>query len=232
VAGAILEPLFRLDGVVAGYADCTVLRGVDLEVRPGEVVALLGANGAGKSTTCAVAAGDLPVAAGRVLLDGVDVTAWPAHRRARAGVLLAPEGRGVFPGLTVAENLRTWLAEPDAVYERMPQLAARRTVLAGALSGGEQQLLTLAPALARPPRVLIADEPSLGLAPLVVRQVFEVFAELRERGVALLLVEEKATEALAIADRVAFMRLGRVVWAGPRAEVDGDRLTAAYLGVT
>ncbi|MEU7862607.1 ATP-binding cassette domain-containing protein [Nonomuraea sp. NPDC049141] len=232
VASPVAEPLFRLDGVVAGYADCTVLRGVDLEVRPGEVVALLGANGAGKSTTCAVAAGDVPLAAGRVLLDGVDVTAWPAHRRARAGVLLAPEGRGVFPGLTVEENLRTWLAEPDTVYERMPQLAARRTVLAGALSGGEQQLLTLAPALARPPKVLIADEPSLGLAPLVVRQVFEVFAELRERGVALLLVEEKATEALAIADRVAFMRLGRVVWAGPRAEVDGDRLTAAYLGVT
>ncbi|WP_433511338.1 ABC transporter permease subunit [Nonomuraea sp. CA-143628] len=231
-AAPVPAALFRLEGVVAGYADCTVLRGVDLDVRSGEVVALLGANGAGKSTTCAVAAGDRPVSAGRVLLDGVDVTTWPAHRRARAGVLLAPEGRGVFPGLTVEENLRTWLAEPDAVYERMPQLAARRTVLAGALSGGEQQLLTLAPALARPPRVLIADEPSLGLAPLIVRQVFEVFAELRERGVALLLVEEKATEALAIADRVAFMRLGHVVWAGPRAEVDGDRLTAAYLGVT
>jgi ABC-type branched-subunit amino acid transport system ATPase component len=114
----------------------------------------------------------------------------------------------------------------------MPQLAARRTVLAGALSGGEQQLLTLAPALVRPPRVLIADEPSLGLAPLVVRQVFEVFAELRERGVALLLVEEKATEALAVADRVAFVRLGRIVWSGPRSEVDAERLTAAYLGVS
>ncbi|NUW36768.1 ATP-binding cassette domain-containing protein [Nonomuraea sp. SMC257] len=227
------EPaLFRLEHVVAGYADCTVLRGVELSVRPGEVVALLGANGAGKSTACAVAAGDLPVAAGRVLLDGQDVTAWPAHRRARAGVLLAPEGRGVFPGLTVDENLRTWLDDPAAAYERMPQLAARRTVLAGALSGGEQQLLTLAPALVRPPRVLIADEPSLGLAPLVVRQVFEVFAELRERGVALLLVEEKATEALAVADRVAFMRLGRITWAGPSSEVDADRLTAAYLGVS
>lgn len=224
--------LFRLDGVVAGYGDVTVLRGVDLDVRPGEVVALLGANGAGKSTACAVAAGDVSVAAGRVLLGGEDVTAWPAHRRARAGVLLAPEGRGVFPGLTVEENLRTWLADPAPAFERMPLLAARRTVLAGALSGGEQQLLTLAPALVRPPRVLIADEPSLGLAPLVVRQVFEVFAELRERGVALLLVEEKATEALAVADRVAFMRLGRIVWAGPRSEVDDDRLTAAYLGVS
>ncbi|YCK41511.1 ABC transporter permease subunit [Actinomadura sp. ATCC 39365] len=224
-------PLFVLEDVVAGYADCTVLRGVRLEVRPGEVVALLGANGAGKSTTCAVAAGDLPVTGGRILLDGVDVTAWPAHRRARAGVLLAPEGRGVFPGLTVEENLRTWLDDPGPVYRRLPQLAARRTVAAGALSGGEQQLLTLAPALVRPPRVLIADEPSLGLAPLVVRQVFDVFAELRDRGVALLLVEEKATEALAVADRVAFMRLGAVTWTGPRSEVDGDRLTAAYLGV-
>ncbi|MFF4617534.1 ABC transporter permease subunit [Nonomuraea jabiensis] len=224
-------PLFRLEGVVAGYADSMVLRGVDLAVRPGEVVALLGANGAGKSTTCAVAAGDLAVTGGRILLDGEDVTAWPAHRRARAGILLAPEGRGVFPGLTVEENLRTWLPDPGPVYERLPQLGERRAVPAGALSGGEQQLLTLAPALVRPPRVLIADEPSLGLAPMMVRQVFDVFAELRSRGVALLLVEEKATEALALADRVAFMRLGRVTWAGPRSEVDGERLTAAYLGV-
>ncbi|MFI7125622.1 ATP-binding cassette domain-containing protein [Nonomuraea sp. NPDC050153] len=224
-------PLFRLEGVVAGYADTTVLRGVDLTVRPGEVVALLGANGAGKSTTCAVAAGDLAVTSGRILLDGEDVTAWPAHRRARAGILLAPEGRGVFPGLTVEENLRTWLPDPGPVYERLPQLAERRAVLAGSLSGGEQQLLTLAPALVRPPRVLIADEPSLGLAPMMVRQVFDVFAELRSRGVSLLLVEEKATEALAVADRVAFMRLGRVTWVGPRSEVDSERLTAAYLGV-
>ncbi|MDP4511623.1 ABC transporter permease subunit [Nonomuraea turcica] len=231
VAAGGARSLLVLDGIVAGYQDCTVLRGVDLAVRPGEVVALLGANGAGKSTTCAAAAGDLPVAAGRILLDGEDVTAWPAHRRARAGILLAPEGRGVFPGLTVEENLRTWLPGPEPVYDRLPQLAERRGVLAGALSGGEQQLLTLAPALVRPPRVLIADEPSLGLAPLVVRQIFEVFAELRERGVALLLVEEKATEALAIADRVAFMQLGSVTWAGPRSEVDSERLAAAYLGV-
>ncbi|MFI6294039.1 ATP-binding cassette domain-containing protein [Nonomuraea sp. NPDC050790] len=224
--------LFRLEGVFAGYADTTVLRGVDLEVHAGEVVALLGANGAGKSTTCAVAAGDLPVSAGRVVLNGIDVTRWPAHRRVGEGVLLAPEGRGVFPGLTVEENLRTWLPEPDAVYERMPQLAARRTLAAGALSGGEQQLLTLAPALIKPPAVLIADEPSLGLAPLIVQQVFEIFAELSERGVALLLVEEKATEVLAVADRVAFMRLGRITWTGPRSEVDPTRLTATYLGVS
>lgn len=223
-------PLLRLDNVVAGYADTTVLRGVDLEVHEGEVVALLGANGAGKSTACAVAAGDLPVSTGRVLLNGIDVTRWPAHRRVSEGILLAPEGRGVFPGLTVEENLRTWLPDPEAVYERMPQLAARRTLAAGALSGGEQQLLTLAPALIKPPAVLIADEPSLGLAPLIVQQVFEIFAELSERGVALLLVEEKATEVLAVADRVAFMSLGRITWTGPRSEVDPTRLTATYLG--
>ncbi|MFI6389330.1 ATP-binding cassette domain-containing protein [Nonomuraea sp. NPDC050540] len=223
-------PLFRLDNVVAGYADTTVLRGVDLEVHEGEVVALLGANGAGKSTACAVAAGDLPVGTGRVLLNGIDVTRWPAHRRVGEGILLAPEGRGVFPGLTVEENLRTWLPDPEAVYDRMPQLAARRTLAAGALSGGEQQLLTLAPALIKPPAVLIADEPSLGLAPLIVQQVFEIFAELSERGVALLLVEEKATEVLAVADRVAFMSLGRITWTGPCSEVDPTRLTATYLG--
>ncbi|GAA4048552.1 ABC transporter permease subunit [Nonomuraea soli] len=226
------SPLFELQGVVAARAEATVLRGVDLEVHAGEVVALLGANGAGKSTTCAVAAGDVLLTEGRVLLDGTDVTTWQPHRRARAGILLAPEGRGVFPALTVEENLRTWLPDPAPVFDRLPLLATRRAVPAGALSGGEQQLLTLAPALVRPPKVLIADEPSLGLAPRVVEQVFQLFTELRDKGVALLLVEEKATEALAIADRVAFMRLGRITWTGSRSEVDGERLAAAYLGVS
>ncbi|MDL4771569.1 ABC transporter permease subunit [Actinomadura xylanilytica] len=232
--GGAAGPVLRLEGVVAGYGDATVLRGVDLEVPAGKVVALLGANGVGKSTACAVAGGMLAPTAGRVLLDGTDVTAWPAHRRARQGVYLAPEGRGVFPALTVEENLTVWLpsaADRARVYERLPKLAGRRTVAAGALSGGEQQILALAPALVRPPRVLVADEPSLGLAPLVVEQVFELFGELRDRGVALLVVEEKASEVLALADTVAFMRLGRISWAGDRAEVDEDRLTAAYLGI-
>jgi branched-subunit amino acid ABC-type transport system permease component/ABC-type branched-subunit amino acid transport system ATPase component len=229
------EPVLRLEGLVAGYGDVTVLRGVDLAVPAGAIVALLGANGAGKSTVCQVAAGALPVTAGRVLLDGADISAWPAHRRSREAVFLAPEGRGVFPSLTVEENLTVWLpsaAERTRVYERLPQLAGRRTVPAGALSGGEQQILALAPALVRPPRVLIADEPSLGLAPLVVDQIFELFGELRERGVALLVVEEKASEVLALADTVAFMRLGRVTWTGSRSEVDDDRLTSAYLGLS
>jgi ABC-type branched-subunit amino acid transport system ATPase component/branched-subunit amino acid ABC-type transport system permease component len=232
-APAASDAVLRLEGVVAGYGDATVLRGVDLEVPAGTVVALLGANGAGKSTTCAVAASMRPTS-GRVLLDGRDITSQPAHERAREGIYLAPEGRGVFPSLTVEENLTTWLpsaADREQVYERLPKLAERRAVPAGALSGGEQQILALAPALIRPPRVLIADEPSLGLAPLVVEQVFELFGELRDRGVAILVVEEKATEILALADTVAFMSLGRISWTGPRADVDDDRLTSAYLGL-
>ncbi|WP_067482232.1 ABC transporter permease subunit [Actinomadura hibisca] len=228
------DAVLRLEGVVAGYGDATVLCGVDLAVPAGSVVALLGANGVGKSTACAVAAGTLTPTAGRVLLDGQDVTGRPAHLRARDGLYLAPEGRGVFPALTVEENLTLWLpsaADRADVYRRLPRLAERRAVAAGALSGGEQQILALAPALVRPPRVLIADEPSLGLAPLVVEQVFELFGELRDRGVALLVVEEKAGEVLALADTVAFMEPGRVSWTGTRSEVDQDRLTSAYLGL-
>jgi ABC-type branched-subunit amino acid transport system ATPase component/branched-subunit amino acid ABC-type transport system permease component len=226
--------LFRLSGIVAGYGDATVLRGIDLDVPSGQIVTLLGANGVGKSTTCAVAAGTVEPTAGRILLDGEDVTAWPAHRRAKAGISLAPEGRGIFPALTVEENLALGLpkeADRRRVYERFPRLAERRTVQAGALSGGEQQILALAPALVRPPRLLVVDEPSLGLAPLVTEQVFALFTELRDQGVALLIVEEKAREALSVADTVAFMRLGRVVWSGPRADVDDELISSAYLGL-
>ncbi|GAB3664356.1 branched-chain amino acid ABC transporter permease/ATP-binding protein [Actinocorallia lasiicapitis] len=228
------DAVLRLASVSAGYGDVPVLRGVDLAVRAGEIVALVGANGAGKTTACAVAIGAVTPTAGRVLLAGTDITALPSHARSREAVFLAPEGRGVFPGLTVEENLTTWL--PDAAdraraYARFPQLAARQGVAAGSLSGGEQQLLALAPALVRPPRVLIADEPSLGLAPLVVQQIFELFGELRARGVALLVVEEKASEVLEHADTVACMTGGTISWTGPRADVDPDQLTTAYLGI-
>ncbi|MCF2526695.1 ABC transporter permease subunit [Yinghuangia soli] len=231
--------LLRLRGIRAGYAGVEVLHGVDLEVRSGSILALLGANGAGKSTTCAVAAGLLAPTSGIVELAGErgefrDITRLSAVRRSRDGVLLAPEGRGIFPSLTIDENLSMWLrsaAERDRVYERFPNLAARRKVVAGSLSGGEQQQLTVAPLLVRPPRVLVADEPSLGLAPLVVEEIFRFVVELRELGVALLLVEEKASEILTVADTVAFMSVGRVSWCGPRSEVDEDRLTAAYLGI-
>ncbi|WP_432168412.1 ABC transporter permease subunit [Streptomyces sp. bgisy031] len=229
------EPaVLELRGVDAGYGQVPVLRGVDLVVRRGAVVALLGTNGAGKSTTVSVVTGQAAVTGGQVIFDGTDVTAWPAHRRARAGLFTAPEARGVFPGLTVEENLGTWLRDADEIaqiYDRFPILAERRRGPAGVLSGGEQQLLTLAPVLVRPPKLIVADEPALGLAPRVVDQIFEVFAELRDRGVSLLLAEEKVHDVLAIADEVVCLATGRVTWSGPRQAADETRLAEAYLGI-
>ncbi|MFF7080243.1 ABC transporter permease subunit [Streptomyces lavendulae] len=224
----------ELRGIRAGYDGGSVLHGVDLGVRRGEVLAVLGPNGAGKSTACRVAAGLLPATGGSVLVAGRDATRDGPVRRARAGVLLAPEGRGIFPALTLEENLALYLEDAGdrrAVYDRFPRLGERRGVAAGALSGGEQQMLSLAPLLQRPPAVLIADEPSLGLAPRVVEEVYALLAELRGAGCAVLLVEERADAVLGIADSVAFLARGRVSWCGPRAEVDAERLTESYLGV-
>jgi ABC-type branched-subunit amino acid transport system ATPase component len=238
VAGVELPPgrdALRLEGIVAGYGDVEVLHGADLRVPRGQVVALVGANGAGKSTLCAVAAGLVVPTAGRVLLGGADVTALPPHRRARAGVLLVPESRGIFPGLSVQENLELLLPtaeERASVYERFPILGARRKQLAGVLSGGEQQQLSLAPVLTDPPDVLIADEPTLGLSPLVRETIMAAIAELRERGTAILLVEEKAHEALGVADTVAFMRLGRVEWVAIAGDIDEEQLAESYLGAS
>ncbi|WP_327433319.1 ABC transporter permease subunit [Streptomyces sp. NBC_01236] len=228
------EVALELRAVHAGYDGAPVLHGVDLAVRPGEILALLGPNGAGKSTACRVAAGLLTPLTGQVYVAGRDATRERAVGRSRAGIVLAPEGRGIFPSLTIEENLALHLRakdERDAVYARFPGLAARRGVLAGSLSGGEQQMLALAPLLQRPPKVLIADEPSLGLAPRVVEEVFRLLTELKRAGTALLLVEEKATEVLGIASRVAYLTQGRVTWCGPREEVEADRLAEAYLGI-
>ena len=226
-------PALELAGVRASYGLVEALHGIDLSVPRGEITALLGPNGAGKSTTCAVVAGLLPASQGTIRLDGEDVTGLRSHRRARRGVVLAPEARGIFSGLTVRENMQLWLPNPEdreLCCERFPILGERQNQLAGNLSGGEQQILTLAPLLANPPEVLIADEPSLGLAPLIVSQILELFIEFKERGVALLLVEEKARDVLEIADSVAFISLGHITWHGPRTDVDHDQLDAAYLG--
>lgn len=223
----------QLEGIVAGYGEVDVLHGVDVRVPDASIVALLGANGAGKSTLCATAGGLLTASQGRILLAGSDITTLPAHERARRGLLLVPEARGVFPDLTVEENLRLVLRDEDArqrAYDRFPILAERRRQHAGLLSGGEQQMLSLAPALAAPPRVFIADEPTLGLAPLASEEVLRALRELRELGCAIMLVEEKARAVMELADTVAFMELGRIVWSGPREEADEERLAAAYLG--
>jgi ABC-type branched-subunit amino acid transport system ATPase component len=201
----------------------------------GKVTALLGANGAGKSTLCWVASGVVEPTFGKVWLDDTDITDHGSFRRARDGMLLVPEARGIFPGLTVEENLTVLLRDPARrarAYERFPILAERRKQVAGLLSGGEQQMLSLAPALADPPKVLIADEPTLGLAPLAADAVMGAILELRNLGSAVLLVEEHAQNALKVADTLAFMELGRIVWIGPREEADMELLTSAYLGST
>ena len=231
---AVDDVVLRLESLHAGYGEVEVLHGVDLLVPRGKVVTLLGANGAGKSTLCSVAAGLLTPTDGRIVLDGVDVTAEPAFRRARRGLVLAPEARGIFPSLSVDENLQLLLrtaAEREQVYERFELLDRRRRQPAGLLSGGEQQLLALASSLVRPPVVFVADEPSLGLAPLATEEVFRALDDLRNLGTSLLLVEEKAREVLAFADLVVMMQLGRVVWSGRREDADADRLAASYLGV-
>src|SRR5215469_7104266 len=222
----------RLAGVSAAYGELRVLAGLDLTLRPGTITALVGANGAGKSTLCKVIAGLLAPTEGQVFLGGADVTATPAHRRA-GRLMLAPEARGIFPSLSVDDNLSVRLPHPadrEHVYHRFPMLAARRKLPSGSLSGGEQQILAIAPLLHRPPEVLIADEPTLGLAPLIVTQLIELFAELRSRGTTLLLAEERAKGVLDVADQVILLELGRILWTGPRADLRDEQLAAIYLG--
>jgi ABC-type branched-subunit amino acid transport system ATPase component len=226
-------PALALSGICAGYGASQVLHGVDLQVPAGRIVAIVGANGAGKSTLCAVTCGLVTPRAGSVALHGADVTGAPPHQRARQGLAYAPEARGVFPGLSVDDNLKLMLAaaeDRDAVYARFPTLGHRRKLAAGALSGGEQQMLALAPLFQQRPSVLLADEPALGLAPMVVGQVHALLAELRDTGMAIVLVEERVGDVLAIADDLIILELGRVAWRGPAAHADADRITAAYLG--
>jgi ABC-type branched-subunit amino acid transport system ATPase component/branched-subunit amino acid ABC-type transport system permease component len=225
--------VLSFDNVTAGYGAVEVLHGTNFEVREGSIVALLGANGAGKTTLCRTATGFVRPSKGRILHRGRDITNTPIHQRALDGMLSTPEGRGVFPGLSVEENLSVWLPTADLrsrAFEHFPVLGERRKQLAGLLSGGEQQMLSLVPALVRPPDLFIADEPTLGLAPLAAEAVCETLDELRTAGVTVLLVEEKASEVLALADTVAFMTLGRINWTGPRSEVDIEQLASAYLG--
>jgi ABC-type branched-subunit amino acid transport system ATPase component/branched-subunit amino acid ABC-type transport system permease component len=222
----------ELVGVSAGYGQARVLHHTDIALRPGTALGLLGANGAGKSTLCKVAGGLLAPTAGAVLFEGEDITARAPFWRSRHGLVLAPEARSVFPNLTVEENLRLQVHERatrDGVLDRWPILAARRNVAAGLLSGGEQRLLAIAPLLFEPPKVLIADEPSLGLAPRFVTEVFALLEELRRQGVALLVVEEKMRDIVAFADDIAVMELGRIELVVAADDIDANRLAARYL---
>ena len=214
----------------AGYGTIDVLEGVDLAVMPGQVFALLGPNGAGKSTTLKVAVGLLRPTKGRVTFLGNDVAGVAADRLARDGVCLVPEGRGIFPNLTVLENLRmaTFSGTPlqavlDRSFERFPRLGERRKQIAGTLSGGEQQMLAMARALAIDPKVLLLDELSMGLAPLIVEELYEVVKRIAADDVSILIVEQFAHEVLGVADVAAIMLNGRVQYRGDPAEVGAAR---------
>jgi branched-chain amino acid transport system ATP-binding protein len=226
--------------VHAGYDEIEVLRGIDVEVRMGELVAVLGANGAGKTTMMRALSGLLRPTGGSIKLDGVEISSLLAHRIARAGVVLVPEGRQVFPELSVVDNLllgaysrpaREAAAGIERMLARFPLLRARAAQHAGLLSGGEQQMLALARGLIAAPRVLLLDEPSLGLAPAAINELFADVAALRDDGVTLLLVDQMAGPALALADRAYVIETGRIVRAGPAAEIAADAaLREAYLG--
>jgi len=212
-------PALEARGIAAGYGPQPVIHDVDLTVHPGEVVALLGANGAGKTTTLLTLAGELPLLRGEVAMDGV-VTKAPLHKRARNGLTFVTEEKSVFMGLSTRDNLRVGNVELDDALKLFPELGRRIGVRGGLLSGGEQQILALARALARKPRVRLADELSMGLAPLVVKRLLEaVRAAADERGAAVLLVEQHVRKALRYADRAYVMRRGRIELSGTAAEL-------------
>jgi len=232
-----VAPALRLTGVDAGYGGTRVLHAIDLEVAAGSVVALLGPNGAGKTTLLKAASGLLPPRTGTIALKGRDVTSWRPARRSRAGLCLIPEGRGVFPALSVRENLRLLLpagarrTAVDQALDVFPALRDRQGQRAGSLSGGQQQMLALARAWLADPDVVLLDEVSMGLAPRVVDEIFHALDRLRETGAALLLVEQYVDRALAMADVVYLLDRGRVTFTGPATGLDRDAVLQSYLGI-
>jgi branched-chain amino acid transport system ATP-binding protein len=229
-------PILEMLGVTAAYGRIQVLHGVDLTVPEGSVFALLGPNGAGKTTTLRVAAGLQPPTGGSLYIAGRRMNGVAPDDLARRGVCTVPEGRGIFPNLTVRENLQmaTFMGRPLAhveavAYERFPRLGERRSQLAGTMSGGEQQMLAMARALATDPAVLLLDELSMGLAPLVVAELYRIVAELAAENISILVVEQFARTVLGVADVAAIMVNGRVTRVGDPADLE-EELSAAYLG--
>jgi branched-chain amino acid transport system ATP-binding protein len=233
--------LLDLKGLEVRYGGIRAVKGVDLTVAEGELVCLIGANGAGKTSTLKAVCGLLPVASGAVEFDGKPITGLPSFRLVRQGLVLVPEGRGIFGQLTVAENLsmgafaRDDAAEVrrdlDKTFTLFPRLAERREQSAGTLSGGEQQMLALGRALMSKPRLLLLDEPSMGLAPLMVTRIFEVIRRIASEGVTILLVEQNARLALEAASRGYVMESGAITLAGQaQALLDDPRVREAYLG--
>ncbi len=235
------EPLLEAEGLEIAYGAVQVVWGLSFQVARGQVVALIGSNGAGKTTTLRAVAGVLPLKAGRLRLAGEDISSLPAHARVARGLVLVPEGRQLWPRMTVEENLILGAYSPalrrrvgenlERVYAMFPRLKERRAQLAGTLSGGEQQMLAIGRGLMAEPRVLMLDEPSLGLAPRLVEDIFRFVREIAAQGVTILLVEQNVHYTLEMADYVYVLETGRLALEGPAAELrQNDYVRRAYLG--
>lgn len=223
------------------YGVIQALKGINFEVNEGEIVTLIGANGAGKTTTMQSIIGLIPSRGGSVIFDGKDITKTPCHKIVHLGMAQVPEGRRVFQELTVYENLlmggfsqkdkSSIKQDIESIYERFPRLAERRSQIAGTLSGGEQQMLAMGRAMMSHPKLLLLDEPSMGLSPILVDQVFEIIKDFRKDGTTVLLVEQNAGKSLAISDRAYVLELGEIVLSGTGAELAAsDEVKKAYLG--
>jgi branched-chain amino acid transport system ATP-binding protein len=236
--------LLEARDIVVHYGRIKALHGVSLVVRKGELVTLLGSNGAGKTTIMRAISGLRPLTSGSVWFEGEDISRMKAHRRVTQGLIQAPEGRGVFPGMSVVENLEMGCygrkfpskAEHkerlDWVLETFPRLAERRSQVGGTLSGGEQQMLAIGRALMARPEVLLLDEPSMGLAPMVISQIFKIIADINAQGTTVLLVEQNAQQALTRSDRAYILETGEITREGNARELlEDDSIRAAYLGV-
>jgi branched-chain amino acid transport system ATP-binding protein len=232
--------LLEVRGLEVAYGGIRAVKGIDLQVAEGELVCLIGANGAGKSSTLRAICGLLPARAGSVRYAGADAAASAVHELPRKGLVMVPEGRGIFAQLTVEENLSmgAFARDDDGIardlerqYETFPRLKERRAQTAGTLSGGEQQMLAMARALMARPRLLLLDEPSMGLAPMLVAKIFDIVTEISQRGVTILLVEQNARRALEAADRGYVMESGSITLAGESARLLADpKVREAYLG--
>jgi len=233
--------LLDIDDLRSRYGRIEVLHGASLNVSAGEIVTLVGSNGAGKTTLLRAISGVQPVSGGAILFNGQPIQTMPAHRRVTLGIAQVPEGRQVFAPLSIEDNLKlgAWTrtdaeiaADIDGVYQTFPILRDKRSVAAGSLSGGQQQMLAMARALMARPKLMLLDEPSMGLAPLIVDQIFEIIAGLKRRGITVLLVEQNAYAALAIADRGYVMETGRIALHGTGRELlEDSKVRSAYLGV-
>jgi branched-chain amino acid transport system ATP-binding protein len=231
--------LLEVDNIRVHYGKVEALKGISINVDKGEIVTLIGANGAGKTTTLKTISGVRRVSSGSISFKGEDITRMPGHQRVQHGISQAPEGRGIFPGMSVLENLEMGAyarkgdlkADFERVFELFPRLAERRSQSGGTLSGGEQQMLAIGRALMAQPELLLLDEPSMGLAPRLVTQIFEIISEISSQGTTILLVEQNAVQALSLAHRAYVLESGQVVRSADAGSLlDDESVRAAYLG--